>query len=82
MTAARRTIAIFTGNRAEYGLQFPVLKEIAADPRLSYRLLVSGAHLKEDFGRTLHEIESDGFEIHAQVSGGRIEKADDVRPQQ
>lgn len=63
----KRKIAVFTGNRAEYGLQYPILKAIAADPRLDYYLLVSGAHLKEDFGRTLSEIEADGFEIYAQV---------------
>lgn len=67
MSARKRVVAVFTGNRAEYGLQFPVLKQIAADPRLEYRLLVSGAHLKDDFGRTLREIEQDGFAIHAQV---------------
>lgn len=30
-------------------------------------MFVSGAHLKEDFGRTLREIEADGFRIYAQV---------------
>lgn len=64
---AKRTIAVFTGNRAEYGLQVPILRAIAADPRLTYQLLVSGAHLKEDFGRTLGEIEADGFTIHREV---------------
>ena len=67
MTRERRLIAVFTGNRAEYGLQFPILKAIAEDPRLDYRLLVSGAHLKEDFGRTIHEIEADGFHVDAEV---------------
>jgi len=63
----KRKIAVFTGNRAEYGLQYPILKAIAADPRLEYYLLVSGAHLKEDFGRSLDEIQADGFHIYAQV---------------
>lgn len=63
----RRKIAVFTGNRAEYGLQYPILKAISQHPRLEYYLLVSGAHLKEDFGRTLGEIESDGFRVHAEV---------------
>ena len=64
---ARRKIAVFTGNRAEYGLQFPILKAIAEDHRLQYYLLVSGAHLKEDFGRTVSEIEADGYRVHAEV---------------
>jgi UDP-hydrolysing UDP-N-acetyl-D-glucosamine 2-epimerase len=66
--SARRKTAVFTGNRAEYGLQYPILKAIAADPRLESFLLVSGAHLKEDFGRTLREIEADGFTPYAQVA--------------
>jgi len=65
---AKRRIAVFTGNRSEYGLQFPVLKAIARDSRLEYFLLVSGAHLKEDFGRTLQEITADGFAVYDQVA--------------
>ena len=63
----RRIIAIFTGNRAEYGLQFPILRAVEAHPDLDYRLLVSGAHLDTDFGRTLDEIRGDGFHIDAEV---------------
>ena len=63
----RRVVAVFTGNRAEYGLQFPILRAIAAHPNLEYRLLVSGAHLDKDFGSTLDEIRSDGFTISDEV---------------
>lgn len=62
-----RKIAVFTGNRAEYGLQFPILRAIDRHPDLEYRLIVSGAHLDKDFGRTLAEIEADGFTVHAEV---------------
>jgi UDP-N-acetylglucosamine 2-epimerase (non-hydrolysing)/GDP/UDP-N,N'-diacetylbacillosamine 2-epimerase (hydrolysing) len=58
---------VFTGNRAEYGLQFPILRAIAADPRLEYRLIVGGAHLQEDFGKTAGEIAKDGFDVAAEV---------------
>jgi UDP-hydrolysing UDP-N-acetyl-D-glucosamine 2-epimerase len=64
---SERIVAVFTGNRAEYGLQYPILKAIAAHPDLDYRLIVSGAHLDDDFGRTLQEIAADGFDIHAEV---------------
>lgn len=63
----KRVIAVFTGNRAEYGLQFPILRAINEHPDLEYRLIVSGAHLDRDFGRTLTEIQNDGFTIHAEV---------------
>jgi len=64
---AKRKIAIFTGNRAEYGLQYPILKAVAQHPELDYLLLVSGAHLDNNFGRTLEEIRNDGFRIEAEV---------------
>ncbi|MDO9632308.1 MAG: UDP-N-acetylglucosamine 2-epimerase [Humidesulfovibrio sp.] len=63
----KRKIAIFTGNRAEYGLQFPIIKAINAHPDLEGFLFVGGAHLDEDFGATKSEIERDGFTIHAEV---------------
>ena len=63
----KRIIAVFTGNRAEYGLQFPVLRAVAAHPDLEYRLIVSGAHLDPDFGGTLAEIRADGFRVDSEV---------------
>jgi len=72
--SAKRKIAVFTGNRAEYGLQYPILKAIASHPQLEYYLLVSGAHLQEDFGFTKEEIEKDGFEVFAEV---KLDMAED-----
>ena len=63
----KRVIAVFTGNRAEYGLQFPVLKAIDLHLQLEYKLIVSGAHLDKNFGNTLDEIAKDGFHIDAEV---------------
>ena len=63
----KRIIAVFTGNRAEYGLQVPILRAIDMHPKLEYRLIVSGAHLDKNFGQTIKEIESDGFKISAEV---------------
>ena len=63
----KRIIAVFTGNRAEYGLQFPILRAIEKHPDLEYRLLVSGAHLDPNFGSTLEEIRNDGFRIDAEI---------------
>ena len=63
----KRVVAVFTGNRAEYGLQFPILRAINQHPELDYVLLVSGAHLDSNFGHTLEEIRSDGFHIDAEI---------------
>ena len=48
-----KRIAIFTGNRAEYGLQIPILRAIDNNPNLEYYLIVSGAHLDPSFGSTV-----------------------------
>jgi UDP-hydrolysing UDP-N-acetyl-D-glucosamine 2-epimerase len=64
---AKRKIAVFTGNRAEYGLQYPILKAIDQHSELDYQLLVSGAHLDDNFGHTLEEIKKDGFRVDAEV---------------
>ena len=63
-----KKVAIFTGNRAEYGLQVPILKEINKNPDLEYILIVAGAHLDPNFGTTVNEIQEDGFEIHEMVN--------------
>jgi UDP-hydrolysing UDP-N-acetyl-D-glucosamine 2-epimerase len=65
-----KRIAIFTGNRAEYGLQIPILRAINKHPDLEYYLIVSGAHLDPAFGSTVKEIESDGFTIHEKIDIG------------
>lgn len=69
-----RRVAVFTGSRAEYGLQVPILRAMGGDPRLEPLLIVSGAHLKDEFGRTEDEIARDGFHVHARVA---IEHASD-----
>ncbi|MFZ2159391.1 MAG: hypothetical protein WAV72_25165, partial [Bradyrhizobium sp.] len=76
MSKAKRKVAVFTGNRAEYGLQFPILKAINEHPDLEYQLIVSGAHLDSNFGRTLEEIQGDGFRIDSEV---KIDMKADVR---
>lgn len=63
----KRKIAVFTGNRAEYGLQFPILRAINNHPDLDYKLIVSGAHLDPNFGSTLEEITKDGFHVDHEV---------------
>jgi UDP-N-acetylglucosamine 2-epimerase (non-hydrolysing)/GDP/UDP-N,N'-diacetylbacillosamine 2-epimerase (hydrolysing) len=68
MTNKKRIVAVFSGNRAEYGLQYPILRAIKEHPDLDYRLVVSGAHLDNNFGRTIMEIRDDGFDIHAEVA--------------
>tara|TARA_B100000035_G_C20991706_1_gene550485 strand:+ start:23 stop:1222 length:1200 start_codon:yes stop_codon:yes gene_type:complete len=56
-----KTIAIFTGSRAEFGLQLPLLEKLKNDKNFIVYLLVGASHLNKDFGKTISEIEESGF---------------------
>lgn len=62
-----RRIAVFTGTRAEYGLLYWLMKEIAAAPDLELKTVVSGSHLSPEFGLTYRQIEQDGFPIDERI---------------
>ncbi|WP_243310607.1 UDP-N-acetylglucosamine 2-epimerase [Fundidesulfovibrio agrisoli] len=62
MNAAKHTVCVFTGTRADYGLLKPLLEALRADPDCALRLLVSGSHLSPAHGMTVSEIRADGFE--------------------
>lgn len=62
-----RKICVVTGSRAEYGLLYWLMKEIAADSDLELQVIVTGMHLSPEFGLTYQQIESDGFAIEAKV---------------
>lgn len=57
-------IGVLTSSRADYGIYFPLLKEMKKDPFFKLQLLVFGTHLAEKFGYTAKQIENDGFEIN------------------
>ena len=59
----RNKIGFFTGNRAEYGILSNVMKEICKIAEFEMMTFVGGAHLAHQFGGTIQEIQSDGFEI-------------------
>jgi UDP-hydrolysing UDP-N-acetyl-D-glucosamine 2-epimerase len=64
---SRRRIAVLTGSRAEYGLLYWTMKEIAAEPSLALQLIVTGSHLEKKFGMSVRQIEADGFSVDAAV---------------
>lgn len=43
-----RSVAIFSGSRAELALQLPILRACEADPRLEAMLILGGAHTARD----------------------------------
>lgn len=62
-----KRICVVTGSRAEYGLLYWVLHDLRNDPEVELQLVVTGMHLAPEFGRTVDEIERDGFTISRRV---------------
>ena len=60
-------MAIFTGNRAEYGLLKHLALSITKEEQLELILIVSGSHLAKQYGFTVREIEEDGIEFYYPV---------------
>lgn len=56
-----RRVAVFTGNRAEYGLLRPVIKELADSLCFEVYLIISGSHLSKKYGKTINEIDLEGI---------------------
>ena len=62
-----RKVCVVTGTRAEYGLLYPVLKEIQSYKELNLQLVATTAHLSSEFGLTYKKIEKDGFNIDEKI---------------
>ncbi|MCC7402037.1 MAG: UDP-N-acetylglucosamine 2-epimerase (hydrolyzing) [Chitinophagaceae bacterium] len=60
-------ICVFTGSRAEYGLLYPLMRQIKMIKQFRLQVLVSGMHLSSQYGSTYHQIEKDGFRIEEKV---------------
>ncbi|MNP04327.1 UDP-N,N'-diacetylbacillosamine 2-epimerase (hydrolyzing) [compost metagenome] len=60
-------VVVVTGTRADYGIYYPILKAIEQEHDLELHLLVTGMHLKSQFGNTIEHIKKDGFHISAVV---------------
>ena len=61
MTRSKRKICVYTSSRADYGLLRGVIQEIQSAESLQLQILASGMHLSPEFGRTIQEIQADGF---------------------
>lgn len=64
---ARRKICVVSGGRADYGLLYWPMREIAAAPQFELQLAVTGMHLAPEFGGSLETIARDGFRVDAEV---------------
>ena len=60
----KRKILYISGARADYGLMRETLFSIKRHPSLKIEIAVTGMHLMSEFGKTIDEIEKDGFKIY------------------
>ncbi|MHA1066735.1 UDP-N-acetylglucosamine 2-epimerase [Enterobacter ludwigii] len=62
-----RRIAVFTGTRADYGLLYWLMRELASAEDVELKVIVSGAHFSPEFGLTYRQIVQDGFQIDERI---------------
>ena len=60
----KRTIAVVTGSRADFGLLEPVMRALAEEPGLRLRTVITGVHLVRG---THHDVTKAGFAVDARV---------------
>lgn len=64
----KRKICVVTGNRSDYVKLKPLLCEIKSHGSLELGIIVTASHLLDDFGKTIRQIEDDGFKIDATIN--------------
>ena len=63
----KRKIAVITTSRADYSHLYWPLRDLSAHAQVDLQLIVLGSHLSPEFGRTIRQIEQDGFPIAAEI---------------
>ncbi len=62
-----KAITVLTATRAEYGLLSPIIRALKSVDEFEVRIVVTGAHLSQEYGLTYKEIEEDGYEIDRKI---------------
>jgi GDP/UDP-N,N'-diacetylbacillosamine 2-epimerase (hydrolysing) len=71
--ASVRRVCFVTGTRAEFGLMRSVLRAIQASPKLKLQIVATGMHLDASRGRSVEQIEREGWRVDAVVPwSGRV----------
>ena len=63
----KKTIAVLTATRAEYGLLKTIIKTLISDGTFNLKVIATAAHLSPEFGITCKEIEEDGIKIDRKI---------------
>ncbi|MDR1695384.1 MAG: UDP-N-acetylglucosamine 2-epimerase [Endomicrobium sp.] len=66
----KRTIAVLTTSRADYGIMSELIKKLQSDKSLDIKVIVSGSHLSKRHGSSVKEIIKDGIKIYKRVDIG------------
>jgi len=63
----KRKIAVVTTSRADYSHLYWPLRDLSTRDDVDLRIIALGSHLSPEFGRTIQEIENDGFKIDGRI---------------
>lgn len=61
-------IGLLTSSRADFGVYYPLAKELLKDSYFKLEIIAFGTHLSEQYGYTLKEIEKQGFEVTHKIN--------------
>ena len=62
-----KKVCVVTGTRAEYGLLKGLIVRLSEESDIATKLVVTGAHLSQQYGMTLSEIEKDNIKIDKKI---------------
>ncbi len=62
-----KKILSFSSIRSDYDLMSPLYKLLNDDSEIDFKLIVSGAHLSNNFGYSVEQIKKDGFNILLEI---------------
>ena len=59
-----RKICFITGTRADFGIMSPIMRLVAESKDAELQIIATNMHLSDKFGKTVQEIEKDGFQVN------------------
>lgn len=62
-----KNIGIISVARSDFGIYLPILRELEKSSTLNFKLLVTGMHFSEKFGKSSDFILKEGFTIHESI---------------
>ena len=63
----KRRIAVITSSRADYSHLYWPLRDLSDHENVDLKIIALGSHLSPEFGNTVQEIVSDGFQIDSRI---------------